>query len=87
MGREGGDAWASGAFYKLVLQANVLFGSYTWAMNPRIGQTLGVLRHRVTCRLVGMQPRRGTTGRCEYPPLEAYMAAADLEEVEIYVLL
>ena len=84
--REGTKAWTSGTLYKAAVQANLLFGSETWVMTPRIGRILGGFYHRLDHCLAGMNPRNGTAGRWEYPPLEAEMAAAGLEEVDAYVL-
>ena len=60
----------NGTLYKMVVQATLLFGAETWVMSPRIGNNIYRFHHRVDQRLVGMQPRRYTTGRWVYPPLE-----------------
>ena len=62
----------------MVVQATLLFGAETWVMSPRIGNNLYRFHHRVDHRLAGMQPRRYTTGRLVYPPLEAAMAIVGL---------
>ena len=56
-------------------------------MNPMIGLNLGVLRHRVSRRLAGIQLKRGITGQWEYPLLYAAMVPVDIWEVETYILL
>ena len=58
LGPEGSDAHNSGTFYKLVVQAILLFGSETWVTTPCIGLTLGGYHHRVDSKLKGIQPQR-----------------------------
>ena len=55
--RKGADPWASGTFYKAVVQANFMFGSETWVMTPGIGKTFGSFQYRVQRRLARMRPR------------------------------
>ena len=49
--RGGTDPWTSGTFYKSVVQATLMFGAGTWVGTPRIGRTLGVFHHKMSCRL------------------------------------
>ena len=86
MGWEGGYYRASSTFYKLVVQATILFKMYTWVITPRIGQTLIVFHHRVVCLLVGMKPHINTGGWWGYLPLEETIAAEGLEVVDMYVI-
>ena len=83
---EGSDARTSGTFYKVAVQAILLFGSEIWFMTPWIGRTLGGFHHRVDLRLEGMQFKRDTEVRWEYRPLELAMASVGLDEVDTYVL-
>ena len=53
-GREGADLWTFRNFYKVVFKANLLFGSETWMVTPRIGSTLGGFHNRLTHRMEGM---------------------------------
>ena len=50
-------------FYKAVFQANLLFGSETWVVTPRIGRTLGGFHHRMAHRLAVMQPKQNMEGQ------------------------
>ena len=49
-------------FFKAVFQANLLFGSDTWVVTPRIGRTLGGLHHRMSHCLVVMDPKQNIVG-------------------------
>ena len=42
LGMEGASTRVSGMFFKAVVWAVLLFGTGTWAMNPRMGEALGV---------------------------------------------
>ena len=77
--QEGSDARNSGTFYKVVVQATLLFVSYTWVMTPRIGWILRGFHHRLAYLLEGMQPHHNTVGQWEYLPLEVGMAEVGLE--------
>ena len=61
----GGDRylWTSSTFYKAVFQANLLFGSKTWVVTPKIGRTLGGFHHRMAHCLVVMEPKQNIVGR------------------------
>ena len=61
-----------------VVQATLLFGAEAWVVPPGIGETLGRFHHRVTRHLLVMWPRRYTTGRWFYPPLDAIVTALGL---------
>ena len=50
-------------FYKAVFQANLLFGSETWVVTPRIGRTLGVFHNRMAHCLAVMKPKQNMAGR------------------------
>ena len=63
LGKEGADLWTSSNLYKAVSQTNLLFGSQTWVVNPRIGRTLGGFHHRMAHRLVIMYPKQNIVGR------------------------
>ena len=64
---EGADPRTSGTFYKVVVQATLLFDSETWVMNPRIGRTLGRFHHRVAHHLAGMKPKQYMGGAVIIP--------------------
>ena len=63
MGREGADLWTFSNFYKVVFKANLLFGSETWMVTPRIGRTLGGFHHRMAHFMAVMQPKKNMEGR------------------------
>ena len=63
LGQEGADTRTSITFYRAVVQVTFLFGSENWVITPRTGQALGGFHHRVSCRLVGMQPQSDTAGQ------------------------
>ena len=63
LGREGSDPWTFSNFYKAVFQANLLFGSETWVVTPRIGRTLSGFHHRMAHSLAVMQPKKNMAGR------------------------
>ena len=58
----GGRPHTSRAFYKVVVQATILFRAETWVVSPRIYKTLDGFRHRVVLRLVLILPSRDTMG-------------------------
>ena len=59
---EGEDTLTPGIFYKLVVQATLLFSAETWVITSRVESTLGSFHHRVAYRLVGMWLRQDTMG-------------------------
>ena len=73
----------SGIFSKAVVQAVLVLGSDTWVTNPRMGQTLGGLQHRVDHRITERHLWQIPDGSWGYPPLEEAMREAGLEEVEV----
>ena len=56
LGREGADARIYGTFYKAVLQATLLFGSYIWVTTTRIGRAFGGFHHGMARCLLEMNP-------------------------------
>ena len=82
LSREGEDARTLGQIYLFVVQLVLLYGTETWVMTPRIRRVLGVFHHRLYCRMIGRQPRRGTDGVWVYLLLEDVMAEALLKEVD-----
>ena len=60
----------SGDFYKAVVQATLLFGSYTWVVSPWIGITLDGSHHGLARRLDKMQTRRYVTFRWIYSTMD-----------------
>ena len=83
--REGADSQTLGHIYLVVVQSAVLYRSETWGVTPLIGRVLGRFHHRATRRLTGRQPWRGRYSVWIYPPLEALMVEAELQEVDTYV--
>ena len=71
----GEDAWTTGKFYKVVVQATLLFGLYFLVMTPSIGRTIGGFCHRVAFSLTGKQKQSNTARRWKYLSLEESMAA------------
>ena len=63
LGQEGADHWTFISLYKAVFQANLLFGSQTWVVTPRIWRTLGGFHHRMAHHLAVMQPKQNIVGR------------------------
>ena len=63
LGQEGADPWTFGNFYKAAFQANLLFGSETWVLNPRVGRTLGGFHKSMARRLAVMQMKQNMAGR------------------------
>ena len=62
LGREGASPWVSGMFFKVVVQAVLLFGLETRVTTPRMGRALGSFQHRVSRRITGGQPKRRVDG-------------------------
>ena len=68
--REGADARNSGPIYLAMVQLVMIYGSEKWVMTLCMGRILGGFHHRVSCRLIGTQLRRGRDGVWVYLPLE-----------------
>ena len=85
LGREGSDAWISGMFYVTLLQAVLLYGSYTWTIFPHIEKTLGSFQHHATHILTGRKPKSRMDGTWDYPQMVEAMTEAGIYEVETYV--
>ena len=64
LSREGADPKVLEVFFKVVVQAVLLFRADMWVLNPRMEQDLSNFRHRVTRWLTGTKPRRRGEGRC-----------------------
>ena len=62
LGWEGEDPRISSLFFKVVVQAVLLFGLETWVMNPCMERALGSFQHRVAQRTNESQPRRRREG-------------------------
>ena len=48
MEQDGTEAQALGLFFKLLVQAIILFVSEMWVVIPRIGRSLGGFQHRAS---------------------------------------
>ena len=81
LGQEGANPRVLGVFFKAVLQVVLIFRSETWVMNPHIGRALVSFQHGVARRITGMHLKIQEEGGWEYPPLEAAMEEAGLEEI------
>ena len=64
------DARTYGTFFKLVIQAILLFGPETWVGTPRISRTMRVFHHGVDLWLISKQPKRRTYRNWDPPPPE-----------------
>ena len=53
--QEGTSPRVFGMFFKAVVQAVLLFESYTWVITPHMGRSLGNFHHRVTRKIAGRQ--------------------------------
>ena len=62
IGREGADPKVSRAFYTVVAQAILLFGSETWVLTPRMDKALDSFQSRVARRITERQPRQNKDG-------------------------
>ena len=62
LSQEGADLKVSGFFYKVVLQAVLLFGTETCLLTPRMERSLNSFQHRFAWRLTGRHPRRRRGG-------------------------
>ena len=51
LGREVADSRTFRKFYKVVIQAKLLFGGESWVVSPLIGRTLGGFHYRVARQL------------------------------------
>ena len=63
--QKGADAQTSRPFYKLAVQATLLFVLETWVMTSRIFWSLKRFHHRLSPWLAVMQPQFDTEGRWE----------------------
>ena len=75
----------SGHFFKVLVEAVLLFGAETWVLTPRMDRYLSSFQHRVVRRIIGRQPRRRGGGILDYTPLVAAMAEAGFEDIRAYV--
>ena len=87
LGWEGSKMRVPEIFFKVLVQAVLLFGSYTWAMTPFMGRDLGGFQNRMAQRTMVIYLWRLQDGSWEYPTLYKAMQEADFEEVEAYVLM
>ena len=85
MSREGVDLKVSGHFFKVVVQAVLLFGAKTWVLTPQMERDLSNFQHRVAQRLTVRHPRRQGGGSWEYPPLEAEVSEAGIDDIGVYI--
>ena len=53
LSREGTDAQTLGQIYLAVVESDMIYGSETWVMTPRIGRILGGFHHRLARKLTG----------------------------------
>ena len=74
-----------GFFFKVVIQAVLLFGAETWVVTPRTGKALGGFQTQVAIRLTGQLPRRTTNGKWRYISAGAAREEAGFLTMEEYV--
>ena len=58
LARAGASPHISGIFFKVVVQAVLLFGLEVWVMILRMGRSLGSFQNRVARRITGSQPKK-----------------------------
>ena len=75
-----------GTFFKVVVQAVLLFGLETSVMTPCMGRALRSFQHIVARRITERQPKKLVDEIWEYPPLETEREEAGFEEMGAYVL-
>ena len=66
LSREGATPRVSGFFFKVVIQAVLLFVADTWLVTPRMGMALGGFHTQVAIRLTVQLPQRTTNGTWKY---------------------
>ena len=71
----------SGMFFKVVLQAVLLYRSEIWVQTPLMGQSLGSFQHGVARHIIGRQLKRREEGGWEYPLLASAMEEVRFEEI------
>ena len=76
LAREGADMRVSGMFFKVLVQAVLLFGSETWVLTPCMERSLGSFQHSVARMITGRHTRRQGEGGWEYPTTESDMEEA-----------
>ena len=67
--------------FKEVVQAVLIFGEEKWLINPRIGRSLGRVRHRVSRQIIGRKQERQVGGSLEYLTLETSMQEAGFKDM------
>ena len=76
--REVADKRMAGRFYVEVVQAVLLFGSYTRVLTPRLEKSLEGFHHRPARRMAGMGPKHQWDGTWVYPPIVAALATVGM---------
>ena len=71
----------SGKFFKVVVQAVLLFREETWVITPMMERSLENFHHGAARRITGRQPKRRGNGRWTYPPLKEAMIEAGFEGI------
>ena len=84
--REEADPKVSGHFYKVVLQALLLFGAETWVLTSRMERALDSFHHRVAQRLTRRYLRRQGGRSWAYPQLEEAIGEAGFEGIRKSVM-
>ena len=83
LGQDSVNAWTSGNFFKVLIQAVLLFELDKWVVTPHVVRILGGFHHRMTHQLTGNHHRRLPDGGWDYPnpPLVEALRGVLLEEV------
>ena len=82
LSQEGADKRLLGNFFKMVVQAVLLFGAETWLLTPRIERALENFLQRALVRITGRQPHRGGGGQWTYLPLKEAMQKAGFKGIQ-----
>ena len=74
-------------FYKVIIQAVLLFGSETWDVSPSMLARFEGFHYRAACQMSGRRARRGrgNGGEWVYPPSREVRKAANLQLVSYYL--
>ena len=85
--REGASHRVMGYFYKVVIQAILLYGSESWVVTNKCLQRRNSFHHRVACSITGMygHPDLNDPERWVYPDMDEVLDKVGLFEVEVYI--
>jgi hypothetical protein len=75
----------SGMFYKVTVQAVLLYGNETWSLPPLSVKRLEGFHIRAAWRMSGLQPEKKPDGSWPYPHLVDVLEKAGLEKITHYM--